>query len=81
MSGDGLEAMVKIQIDLKTKNHPDDVACVVDTGEITKTLQKEKLSFNTPLLYGICVALELLINVAQFCRIQDDARTNVDQFF
>ena len=43
MSGGGLEAMVKIQIDLKTKNHPDDVACVVDTGEITKTLQKEKL--------------------------------------
>jgi len=35
MSGGGLEAMVKIQIDLKTKNHPDDVACVVDTGEIT----------------------------------------------
>jgi len=32
MSGGGLEAMVKIQIDLKTKNHPDDVACVVDTG-------------------------------------------------
>jgi len=78
MSGGGLEAMVKI--DLKTKNHPDDVACVVDTGEITKTLQKENCHY-TPLLYGICVALELLINVAQFCRIQNDARANVDQFF
>ena len=53
MSGGGLEAIVKIQIDLKIKNHPDDVACVVDTGEITKTLQKEKLSLHPSFIWHL----------------------------